>query len=299
MPCFHPLKAWRTDSGEVLLSKEPPGAKTELRVACGNCIGCRTSRAQEWALRCSLESDEHKYMCWTTITYEEKFKPPTLRKKHLAAWLKRMRSKLNYTEKRKLRFFACGEYGEYTQRPHYHAILWGLPETSTLPQEAWDYGFLRTHTLTPAGIAYVAGYVSKKLGAYYPRPRYKLVPEGTPDADERVNPLTGEVFWTVTTYQPPFLQMSRRPGLGHAARKHIQSWKDYAVLEGRKIKVPSYLHDAWKDRIGMERDELQYAKHKITTKKIVAGLYTDTQLMIQEAAAIARQRLAAERRAAI
>lgn len=229
MACFHPLRAWRRPNGVVVL-REPAGEEAGrefLRLPCGTCIGCRKARAREWALRCTLELSAHEHACWATLTYDEHSLPPSLRKDHLAGWLKRLRRRSDVA----VRFFASGEYGERTQRPHYHAILFGVAPSSGLPQSAWPHGFVRVDPLTPAAISYVAGYCSKKLG-------WKL------DKGERIDYTTGEVY----EYQPPFVQMSRRPGIASAARHFVASWRSQAVLNGTPMPVPRYLHKAWIDQ---------------------------------------------------
>ena len=47
----------------------------------------------------------------------------SLRKRDFQLFMKRLRKK--YSDDR-IRFYACGEYGSETFRPHYHAILFGL-----------------------------------------------------------------------------------------------------------------------------------------------------------------------------
>lgn len=64
-----------------------------------------------------------------------------------------------------LRYYLVGEYGDQTQRPHYHAIIFGLPPYSPLFQQTWKKGFVHTGELTPDSAQYVAGYVVKKLTA--------------------------------------------------------------------------------------------------------------------------------------
>lgn len=228
MPCFHPLPAWRTREGGVTLdiSKSIPSLTGELSaVRCGGCIGCRMARARDWVLRCRFELRDHPAACWSTLTYDDAHLPPTLERHHLQLFFRRFR------KRSKLRFFACGEYGERTYRPHYHAILFGVPEGSPLVQASWPYGFAQTHTLSDSAIAYVAGYVAKKIG----HAERKV---------DRVDPRTGEVY----NYQPPFLQMSRRPGVGSSARSYFSSWRRSAVVDGSEVPVPRYLHAAWADR---------------------------------------------------
>lgn len=170
--------------------------------------------------------------------------PPTLQRHHLSLFIRYLRRKA-----KGVRFFASGEYGDTTYRPHYHAILFGLPDTTDLVQQSWTHGFARVDPLTPAAISYVAGYCSKKLG-------HKL------DSEERIDYRTGELF----TFQPPFLQMSRRPGIAGSAREHASSWRSHAVLNGSVMPVPRYLHEAWKARATPE-DLLKLEEEKAITRR--------------------------------
>lgn len=236
MGCNFPRPAWQRDD-ERLRFKAPSIREADqfrdLAVPCGKCLGCRSARAQAWALRCRLEWSQHADACWCTLTYAEKYKPPTLQRKHLQAYLKRLRAR---ESDRVVRFFGCGEYGERTARPHYHVILFGLSRHNPHIEAAWGMGHVRVDPLTPAAINYVAGYVSKKIGIEAQVSR------------ERVDPETGEVY----KYQAPFLQMSRRPGIGGEAREHTQSWRDYAINDGVKQAVPRYLHEAWINSVPLE-----------------------------------------------
>lgn len=148
--------------------------------------------------------------------------PPTLSKRDLSGFIKRLRARGE-----RIRFFSCGEYGERTVRPHYHAILFGLRKEASV-QACWSKGFARVDPVTPAAISYVAGYCAKKVG-------WKL------ESGERVDYETGEVF----EWQAPFLLMSRRPGIGAAARRFSASWRRFAVHAGSPMPVPRFLHASW------------------------------------------------------
>lgn len=100
-----------------------------------------------------------------TLTYREEDLPDENRlcKRDLQRFIKAIRNKFR-GRKRPIRYYACGEYGERTHRPHYHAIVFGvyqheIPEISQL----WLYGGVCAGTCTPESIQYVAGYVCKKL----------------------------------------------------------------------------------------------------------------------------------------
>lgn len=226
--CNFSVSAWKPPQGRVRFTAPPITTAHQfeaIKVPCGRRLGCQQARAKAWAFRCRLEWVEHQDSCWATITYSDKYKPPTLSRQHLAAYIKRLRSR---EANRVIRFFACGEYGERTKRPHYHIILFGLSRLTPSISEAWGMGNVQVDTLTPKAINYVAGYCAKKIGYHDSVVR------------DRVDPNTGECY----TYQPPFLQMSRKPGIASAARQHTRSWRDYAIADGNKTAVPRYLHEA-------------------------------------------------------
>lgn len=225
MPCYFPIPAWRGSGGLSL--REPvvrKGDEEFLRLPCGSCLGCRMSRAREWAIRCSLELQVHEESCWATLTYDDSSLPLTLSKGDLSGWLKRLRSRV---APKPVRFFASGEYGERTSRPHYHAILFGVRDPSPI-KATWPHGFVRVDPLSPAAIAYVAGYCSKKVG-------------WREECGERIDYSTGELY----DYQPPFVLMSRRPGIAGHARSFWRSWRRHAVWQSQEVPVPRFLHAAF------------------------------------------------------
>lgn len=299
MPCNYPMPAWKTHAGTVVLNKSERqirNVKEQMQLPCGACAGCRKAKAQEWTLRCLLELQEHRTATFTTLTYDDQYLPETLQWRDMQLFLKRLRKSAPpckqceacKAEQRctanKLRFFACGEYGEKKQRPHYHAILFGISATEDAGRikMAWHQGFTTNEAVTPARIAYTAGYVQKKYG------------EPKPLNAEYVNYETGEVY----EWQQPFIQMSRGGrtghGIGGSARRHTASWRDFAILNGTRMPVPKYLHEAWKEATtGEEREEKEHEQYlrKLTKERI-----TTRQLEAQEAIINANNRLQAERR---
>lgn len=246
MPCYTPLPAWRNQAGVVSL-REPlnqDAPRAYLKLPCGNCIGCRKAKAREWAFRCHLELEQHDQACWATLTYDPKYLPPTLLKDDLSSYLKRLRARVH---PRTVRFFGSGEYGERNGRPHYHVILFGLHREEPAIRLAWTAGHVRVDPISPASIAYVAGYTSKKAGRRYKFVREELVDE------------YGEVY----VHQEPFVLMSRRPGIGAEARNHWKSWRDQAIHQGQPIPVPRYLHAAWvKNTTSEQHQKLETEKLK-------------------------------------
>lgn len=250
-------------------SAEASEVYTVVRLPCGRCIGCSVRQARDWAVRCCLEAAQHEEAAFVTLTYDDAHLPPDgfLRKAHLSGWLKRIRARLH---PRRIRFFACGEYGETTRRPHYHALVFGVRDDPSL-SEAWPFGFTQVDTCTPAAISYVAGYVGKKIGDPQFRPRTEEVYYRV--GDLRKPKSQREVFYAFSESElvaadgvlvprdpsefkrcirkvsdpfAPFRLMSRRPGIGADSRALVRNWRTSAIWRGREVPVPRYLHLAYK-----------------------------------------------------
>lgn len=273
------MRAWRAASGAVTIGKNSIPDAEPMNLPCGKCLGCREAYTKAWALRCQLEFAQHNKTAFTTLTYDDKRLPPTLSKRDLQLFLKKLRKRMGTD--RPVRFFASGEYGETTYRPHYHAILFGLGAADDKAiDQAWGKGHTRTIDATPATINYVAGYTAKKLGDPLRWKRW----------GEMVDPATGEVY----DYQPPFLQMSRKPGIAGDARKHRNSWREFAICNGTKQAVPAYLHKAWKDTATEEeKEQLDWDRAKNRSNREIP---THETRDAQESILHARQMLKAGKR---
>lgn len=121
---------------------------------------CRFNVRKIWTGRIILEAHLHQSNCFVTLTYKDA--PSELRKEDLRNFLKRLRKAL---APRKIRYFACGEYGELRDRPHFHLALFGVHwDEVEVIAKAWDEGFVHAGDLTHESAQYVAGYVVKKVG---------------------------------------------------------------------------------------------------------------------------------------
>lgn len=275
MACFHPIPAFRTRFGQISLHKEVRDS-LPLRLPCGTCNGCRASQASAWALRCHLELQDHDRAAHTTLTFDNEHCPPTLARRDLQLYLKRARKALG--PKRPIRYFASGEYGEHNKRPHYHLLLFGADQRdSDLLQRTWGAGYAKTKEITPATIAYVAGYTAKKIS------------DRMATAHDRIDYTTGEIY----RWQPPFIQMSRRPGIGGSARQYVNSWRLYAVHDGQRMPVPRFLHQAWKDQATPRQlEDLLYEKSQLALNRDSS----EQRLEAAEQIAMAKQHLQGEKR---
>lgn len=164
---------------------------------CGQCLPCRINRRRVWQHRLVLESLQHPDSCFITLTYNDEQLPPggTLVPSDLQKYIKRLRKAVL---PRKIRFYAVGEYGDRTFRPHYHLALFGigLEDIHTIA-DAWSVdgkalGHIMGGTLTFESAAYIAGYVTKKM----------------------TNGKDPVVLEKLGGLHPEFARMSNRPGIG-------------------------------------------------------------------------------------
>lgn len=215
MTCTSPISIKRKDG----LVREFP---------CGRCLACRIAKAGEWAARCIQEAHYWKYSTFVTLTYDEENLPAgrTLKKSDLQLFWKKLRKSLG---ERKIRYLACGEYGEEKRRPHYHAIIFGmkpckcraLPDQSCKDKDrmlifkAWGKGGVPIcGTMTYKSARYVVSYILKAL---YMRSNLDL---------ELVK---------------PFLVMSRGIGLRYASDHYDQIKRTGRMtVEGVPVRIPRY-----------------------------------------------------------
>lgn len=148
-----------------------------LLLPCGKCTACRISKASEWTQRIQDELVFYKEAIFTTLTYDDQHIIETdyqLQKADLQKFLKRLRKDLY---PRKIKYFACGEYGEKNERPHYHLIILGMGVTygdklifkrivgvneDDIIQSRWKKGYVYHGTVTRDSIRYTVDYIHKK-----------------------------------------------------------------------------------------------------------------------------------------
>lgn len=201
---------------------------------CGQCMPCRFNRRREWTHRIMLEASLRTENAFVTLTYSDENlrmtsqQLPTLDPKDFQDWLKRFRAAISPL---KVRFYGVGEYGDETQRPHYHVALFGYPpcrygnsryrhytnccDNCDRIRDTWGKGNIFVGTLETESAQYVAGYVTKKM---------------TAKDDER---LLGR--------HPEFARMSLRPGIGADFMHDVASVVLDLNLVEKEGDVPSSL----------------------------------------------------------
>lgn len=247
MTCYHPLKAWaplsRLNGGAYVFDRAKAlNPDHPVSVECGQCVGCRFTKVEHKGLRCLHESQMHQYNSFLTLSYSDDHLPDdySVHLRTLQLFMKRLRKMLNRSN---IRFYGCGEYGDTTDRPHYHVLLFGedfhadrefIKNTPFGPlyrsprlEKVWPYGHAWIGSVTPQSARYVAGYVMKKMTGERAESHYfKQHPKGY-----------------LCKVEPEFGTGSKKPGLGATWFEKFGSDvfpSDFLVVDGKQVSVPKY-----------------------------------------------------------
>lgn len=222
-----------------------------LIVPCGVCVNCRKQKAREWALRINHETRDSLYAVFATLTYNNQCVPKNygLRKKHLQNFIKRLRKNYPCT---KIKYYACGEYGDMLYRPHYHIILLFLKTSKSFDEwinnfdergrkiytgfleKTWAQGNVQASRLTYGRILYTVSYVDKKIL------NYRHIDIGKK--------------------QPPFKLSSNGFGLSYVKDNQAELLEVKAIKDrGKLIGLPRY----YKKKLAIRPEEL----HRLARSK--------------------------------
>lgn len=215
---------------------------------CGKCWQCLERRASGWAERIRIELNVCDSAHFVTLTYSDENVPyitnewpiQTLVKRDLQLFFKRLRK----MTRKKIIYYAVGEYGDQTERPHYHIILFNA--NPTIVDKAWTLGLTHYGKVEDGSIMYTLKYMQKRE-----------VPN----------------YWTEGR-QPKFALMSKGIGKGYLTEARIKWHKEdlmnrcYMPLRsGHKASLPRYLKDRiytkkelqeiWKYHEGLEKTKIE------------------------------------------
>lgn len=282
---------WEVSHIPMVSSRATRTVRDFVEIPCGKCVGCRLDYSRQWANRCMLELEYHDEAWFVTLTYNDEHVPVhaygdpdtgeaidglSLRKRDLQLFMKRLRKA--FPEDR-IRFYACGEYGSTTFRPHYHGILFGLHLDDLVPSGK-----------SPAGYTY---YFSQKL-----QNAWSLYHPATKDSDAWYEPIgfasAGPVTWETCAYvaryvmkkqgdscsdfyelhnlEPEFTVMSRKPGIGRQWYDDHPNLYDFEYINlktdngGLKFKPPRYY-----DRLFDLDDHERMSEIKDTRKRVASA----------------------------
>lgn len=259
MACVFPFQAFDTgiksDTGKRVFKYERPGTKyiflnslkrkfkfspivvkdlngvpvlsDPLPVPCGECYACLMDQAAELSTRAVLEGQFWHHSYFVTLTYSDRCLPiskftgeAVLIKEEFDRFAKRLRKIIN------CRILGCGEYGDITGRPHFHAVIYTNDDMklsqfsvnvyhSKVIEDTWPFGMSEVSIADAGCMSYVCGYVLKKC---------KQVANDDPHA--------------------PFRYLPRRPGLGMEYLEYHDVLADGVVFgdfgkDCKSRKIPS------------------------------------------------------------
>lgn len=234
----------------AMMCRNPFVSSAGHAFGCGQCMACRYNRRRVWMHRIMLEAAQHEHNAFVTLTYDDEHMPAngSLNTSDYRGWLNRLRGRVAPS---RFRFFLVGEYGDVTQRPHYHAALFGFKTCEygqsryskvrtrccywcELVRDTWGKGNVYLGTLEDDSAGYMAGYVTKKM---------------TSKDDPRLN-----------GRHPEFGRMSLKPGIAYNALWDIADALMKYELDLVLEDVPSQLQHGMK-KLPMGR----YLRRKLRT----------------------------------
>lgn len=242
MACAGPLTAYRSKelspNGKrgIVFKRDLSLTGIPFELPCGKCFLCRLEYSRQWAVRLMHEKRMHEDSSFVTLTYDDRsiMDDGSLVKSDLVGFCKRLHNRLLRSRGKGIRYYGVGEYGDSTNRPHYHALIFGYQFQN--PQyykttkagfklyvcseldDLWPYGLHSFGDVTFESAAYCARYVIKKMNGVKAEDHYM-----------------GRV--------PEFSIMSRRPGIaaGYYDRFGSEVYNsDSVVINGREVRPPRF-----------------------------------------------------------
>lgn len=256
-----------------ITEKEYYENKTEnmVIIPCKKCRLCRLTKANDWATRCSVETAINTTAIFVTLSYNNKNLPKTengtrtLKKEDVTKFKKKLREHIyrKTGERKTIKTFECGEYGEKRGRPHYHMLIWGYkPKDLTIVKQnkkgdylynsrklekIWGKGIIIIGNVTYESASYVARYTNKKI-------------------DEKI----------YKNKEQPYINMSRgkNNGIGidywNNRKEKIKRNRGIYIKTNKGVKlknIPNYFLKKWEEEIKKNQKEILKNITKDTIKK--------------------------------
>lgn len=156
---------------------------------CGKCFNCLKKRKSQWSYRLVEEAKDAFSAYFVTLTYTDQTVPYsddgyTINKNDHFTFLKalkrletskelkkrdeispeeRFRQKHKIKQNKKLHYYGVSEYGDRTQRPHWHYILLNVKDKHNIDR-AWQMGRIQIDECNIRTIEYVLKYMMKTPG---------------------------------------------------------------------------------------------------------------------------------------
>lgn len=264
--------------------KDPLGTTNAQRIIvdCGKCGACLHNRRVDWSFRLAQEMRSAISGWFITLTYDPEHVPikngiQTLNKRHVQLFCKRVRkehtrmneSGSDWLKMPQMRYYAIGEYGSKTGRPHYHLLMFNLQyDLAAKLDRYWSVGKQRSNSQIKGSNK--RGQI--KMGAITSATIHYCTKHhvNTRKGEEVLDQETGELVDLDTIRQGEFALMSRRPGIGFDYVEKNREWHEsdsrrYVMNNGYRQRLPRYYANKLKlgrmsqeevDKIQREKDRL-------------------------------------------
>ncbi len=242
-------------------------------VPCGRCGFCLSNRRKEWSFRLQKEMRYHESCAFITLTYSDsniRFLDdintttgecrtyPVLDKQDLRKFFKRLRKEQKFYTDTKIKYYAVGEYGSKSGRPHYHAIVFGIDHRIDL-DKVWKLGHTDKGDVNKDSIDYITKYCVNRF-----EQKHFLV--------------------------PPFSSISNGIGLRHLEEnRDLYNKKDVVRNDrGYKQKLPRYYRDKlqqnrWTKKITSAKRLVEYEENREKEIKRLDKIgHSDSEAYIDE-----------------
>lgn len=220
---------------------------------CGRCPPCKKRRVDGWVFRLLQEDRRQTTAHFVTLTYASHSVPfspngfMTLDKTEFPRFMKRLRKLVSGTSSKygpsldkevpKIKYYACGEYGSKNLRPHYHAIIFGVPDDA-MYFDAWSLdgvsiGDIHVGNVSGNSVAYCMKYLDKRSNV------------GLHDRDDRVKEFALMSKGLGSNYVTPATTEYHKADLS----------RNYLTVDGgARIALPRY----YRERLFDDDDKAQF-----------------------------------------
>lgn len=235
--------------------------KSYIDVPCGRCSRCVDRSINGWVFRGLQELKVSDSAHFVTLTYGPWSVPRNsrrqlyLRRKDLTDYWKRLRdyhyrSTAVNVSSRRLKYIACGEYGDKNGRPHFHAIIYNSHVQYI--NKAWQRkgNVYIDSDVNAKNIAYTLKYIQKQIVG----PKKRHWPK-----DHEGKPAK------------PYRVMSKGIGINYLddpqiIAHHKKFENNFVILGGKyKVAMPKYYRDKILDD-GEKEDALAFIQQKVFEK---------------------------------
>lgn len=258
----------------------PPDYK--LEVPCGHCLTCQKSENSSYRIRLMYEIRRWpaNSCLFVTLTFNDenlkRFSSDPNQAVRL--FLDRMRKNVG----KQVRHWFIGEYGSLNGRPHYHGILFNVPEnyiqevtndshgSHATIERLWSYGFVFVGYVNDKTCSYITKYLTKSLNNGRVRPRV-ISSKGI--GSNFVGSDAAKLCKIGSEYQP-FIMME---GYKYALPRYYRE-KIFSDIDRQNMILDRYLdpHYYWQGKEYPDEESLREARRQTNETNLSLRLSSKT-----------------------